>query len=97
MIHYLCRNVLQEELQFTLQKQPQAQIVRIIRLVCKLMVKIYGWMALLRFPKILVYTLLLLLLYRINNVRAVLVSANQCIPSRIKMQIEKCQTTDFPS
>jgi hypothetical protein len=30
MIHYLCRNVLQVELHFALQKQPQARSVRII-------------------------------------------------------------------
>jgi hypothetical protein len=48
MIHYLCRNVLQVELHFALQKQPQARSVRIIGLVCKLIVEICCWMALLR-------------------------------------------------
>jgi hypothetical protein len=39
-------------------------------------------------PQILVYTLLLLLLSRIHNVRAALVSANQFIPSRIESNLK---------
>jgi transposase len=40
-------------------------------------------------PQILVYTLSLLLRSRINNVRTTLVSANQCIPSRIKSKLKR--------
>jgi hypothetical protein len=73
----------------------QVQSVCIIGLIYKLMIEICCWMALLRSHRYLFILFHLLLLSRIPNVRAALVSANQFIPSRIESNL-KSVNNRFP-